>query len=106
VKEADVQRWLDRSDLIPDAAELAEAARAMSPEQLWGALEAEDAFFRALDVVRRAAPTTPAERKAWHESVWVVETHARLPALLNRLHELHVPRRLAEAFRSRQVEGL
>lgn len=106
-QEADVQRALDRSSLLTDAQALALAGAAMTPDEVWRALDAEDVLHTQ---VRELLDTMPpmssphAERQAWHDTVVRPRLLSALADTCNRLHDLRVPPTLIESFRNR-IEG-
>lgn len=105
--ETDVQRMLDRSSLLPDAQALAIAGAAMTPDEVWRALDAEDLLHTTIRSLLDTMPpmSSPhAERRAWHDTVVRPRMLSALADTCNQLHDLRLPSSLIERFRKR-IEG-
>ncbi len=106
--EADVQHYLDRSELLPSADVLGEALRAAGSKSTWEALQAESAWYRA-QADFRLKNQKPEDRTGaiqWHQSAFVPFFSNGLATLCDRLYAMGMPSTIVEPFRSKQTEGI
>jgi hypothetical protein len=108
VKEADLTAALDRSQLIPDAAALAEVVRHAGAQVTWQALQEESKLYRSLAdfKLKNPAPTTNSERPIWHSTTFVPFYSERIDCICQRLYQLQLPSTVVEPFRHRLNEGI
>lgn len=106
-----VRHALGRTQILNDAAILAETLRAIGPQRTWDALQAEAQFYRTNTQFRALnhEPTGEAsgeERIQWHRNVWVPHMTTSVATFCDQLYRLGLPSPAIESFRKRMEEGL
>lgn len=106
-----VRHALGRTQILNDAAILAETLRAIGAQRTWDALQAEAQFYRT-NVQFRALNGEPngeatwEERIQWHRNVWVPHMTTSVATFCDQLYRLGLPSPAIESFRKRMEEGL
>lgn len=106
VKEADLTHLLDRSELLPDAAKLAEAVRVAGAGNAWAALQAEAKLYRSMAEFKTKNPCEKANRVTWHSTTWVPFYATAVNNVCDELYRLSLPSTVVEPFRNRLQEGI
>jgi hypothetical protein len=106
-----VRHALGRTQILSDAAILAEALRAIGPQRTWDALQAEAQFYmnNAQFRTRNHEPTPGAswdERAQWHRNLWVPHMTTSVATFCDQLYRLGLPSPAIESFRKRMEEAL
>lgn len=105
VPEADLVHRLDRSELMPTAAVLADCLRAAGHDNVWAALRAEGDFRLALAKFKAEHPRGD-DPFGWHANVWTPFYTVAADQLCRRLYELAMPSPVVESFRVKLNEGI
>ena len=106
-----VRHALGRTQILNDAAILAETLRTLGAQRTWDALQAEAQFYRT-NVQFRALNGEPIagaswnERAQWHRNVWVPHMTTSVATFCDQLYRLGLPSPAIESFRKRMEEGL
>jgi len=104
-----VAHTLGRSQVLRDAAMLAETLRALGPARTWEVLQAEIEFYGANNTFRSASGEpvdgTWNERAQWHRNVWVPHMTSSVATFCDRLYRLGTPSLAVESFRKQMQEG-
>lgn len=107
VKESDLAHHLDRSELLPDAAKLADAVRAAGAANVWHALQAEARLYRSMADFKTKHPCVDkANRAMWHSAIWVPFYSRAITDVCDELYRLSLPSTVVESFRTRLTEGI
>jgi hypothetical protein len=106
IKETDLTYLLNRSELLPDAAALADAVKHAGAKATYDALRAEAALYRSMADFKAKNPCEPANRVSWHSTTWVPFYSKAINDVCLRLYQLNLPSQLVEPFRNRLSEGI
>ena len=106
IPEADLQHMLDASELLPNAAVLAEAAHAVGATNVVKALRLEAGHYTACAQFKGTNPAPEGGRREWHYAVWSPFLTAEIERVVQGLYVMGMPSPIVEPFRNRLTEGL
>lgn len=105
VKESEVDRLLDRSELLPDAKMLNEAIRISGAQSVWKALQVESTLYHQFAEFKAKNPVSE-DRITWHQTCWVPFLERSITAVCDQLYQLSLPSSVVEPFRLKLLEGI